>query len=70
MEKTSPPGPETLAAVAAELGLERLLALDPEGFARAHAASIAYTGKIGRPASIYDEPAHACPFAPPAEGAR
>ena len=49
---------DQIAALAAELGLERALALDPDAFARAVQAARSLSARIPRPESLSDEPAH------------
>ena len=51
-----------LRALAEELGLERLLASDRDGFVAALKAARGYVKRGNPPPSIYDEPAHVCRF--------
>ena len=52
------PGPDDLADIAAALGLEKAYRLDPQAFGEAMDKARALAGRIARPASVADEPAH------------
>ncbi len=62
---TAPDNEAELRALAEELGLERLLASDRDGFAAALKAARGYVERSNPPPSIYDEPAHVCRFGAP-----